>query len=189
MLSATSFCHLVLRQILQPGDAAVDATAGNGHDTLFLTEATAPDGRVFAFDIQAAAVEATRLRLERAGVAPERCSVIQDGHENLARHLPAELRGRLGAVVFNLGYLPGGDKSIVTSPDSTLRALRTALEWLRPGGAITLALYSGHPGGAEEARAVKEFVAALPSKETHAAEYHALNAARPAPSVILLMKR
>lgn len=156
--SLTALAQQQVRQVLRPGDWAVDATAGNGHDTAFLADCVGPSGQVFAFDRQQAALEATRQRLQERGL---RAELIRGNHADLLRLLPEDACGRLGAVMFNLGYLPGGDKAIVTRSDSTCTALDAALTQLRPGGIVTLVAYRGHPGGAEEALAVENHLRML----------------------------
>lgn len=188
MWSAVGFCHRLLRERLRPGDWAVDATAGNGHDTLFLAKITGPDGQVFAFDIQAGAITATARLLAESSIPPSAVNLITASHENLSAHLPAGARGQLAAVIFNLGYLPGGDKSVITHPASTLSGLRDALWLLRPGGLLLLVLYPGHPGGAAEAEAVRTEVSGLPPRLWQVTEHRALNTAKPAPFVIVVEK-
>ncbi|HKJ87699.1 MAG TPA: class I SAM-dependent methyltransferase [Gammaproteobacteria bacterium] len=148
--------HEAVRACLFPGALAVDATVGNGHDTLFLARAVGSGGRVEGLDIQASALTAARERLEQAG-ALDRVRLHQGGHEALLRILPEAARGRVRAVMFNLGYLPGGDKGVVTRPDSTLAGLEAAAGLLAPGGRIAVVGYPGHPGGAEECEAVSEW--------------------------------
>jgi SAM-dependent methyltransferase len=162
--SAVQWAHDVLAARLAPGDWALDATAGNGHDTLFLSRKVLPGGRVFAIDIQERALEETRRRLLEAGGANElddSVTLLHGGHEGMCGLLPPEARGRLAAVMFNLGYLPGGDKSRVTQPDSTLRALDAAAAWMMPGGLMTVVVYPGHAGGDEEADAAEGWMAGI----------------------------
>jgi len=188
MLSAVEYCHALLRERLLPGDWAVDATAGNGHDTHFLAQLTGPEGRVFAFDVQPRAITATQRMLERQGV-PERCyQLIHASHADMTTHLPRDPQRRMSAVIFNLGYLPGGDKSVITRTETTLPAVRTALELLCPGGLLLLVLYPGHAGGAEEALALRDFVSALPSRQWQVTEYRTLNARQPPPCVLAVEK-
>lgn len=149
MRRPTQQAHEAVAAVLRPGDLAVDATAGNGHDTCFLAEGVGPGGRVVAFDIQAEAVEATRRRLREAGL-DERVEVLGESHARIAGRVPAGV----GAVMFNLGYLPGGDHGIITRTAETLEALEAAAGLLRPGGVLTVVCYPGHPGGEEEAAAV-----------------------------------
>jgi predicted O-methyltransferase YrrM len=186
MLSAVEFSHALLRERLFAGDVAVDATAGNGHDTHFLAQLTGEEGRVFAFDVQGEAITATRQLLERWGVPKSSWELIHAGHETLAEKIPQDLHGRIGGVLFNLGYLPGSDKSVITRAETTVMALRAALRLLRPGGIIVIVLYTGHAGGAEEAQAVRDWAQGLPPRETHVIEYRALNTRHPAPEVIAI---
>ncbi|MBK1672969.1 16S rRNA (cytosine(1402)-N(4))-methyltransferase [Ectothiorhodospira shaposhnikovii] len=153
----TRIAHEQLSGLLQPGDLAVDATAGNGHDTLFLARTVGEAGHVWAFDIQTAALDATRKRLDEAGVA-DRATLIQDGHQHLDRHLPDHARGRIRAVTFNLGYLPGGDHGIITRPETSLAALEAARAVLGPDGVISLMIYRGHSGGLEEFEAIRTWL-------------------------------
>ncbi len=159
MMRATEQAHLVVRHVLNPGDWAVDATAGNGHDTVFLAHCAGPTGRVFGFDVQEAAIRATSRRAE----GMPHVTLFHCGHETLCQRLPSEGRGRIAAVMFNFGYLPGGAKDLVTKPETTLDALGQAVTLLRIGGMITTVLYGGHPGGADEAAAVKSWAWHLPS--------------------------
>ncbi len=149
----TVLAHARLAQMLAPGDIAIDATAGNGHDTLFLARQVGPAGRVHAFDIQARALAATRERLAAASLTG-RVTLYQAGHEQMRERLPPGLDGQVAAVTFNLGYLPGGDHALVTRPDTTLAALDQAVTLLRPGGLLSVLVYRGHAGGQEEAEAV-----------------------------------
>jgi len=151
----TRLAHEILARHLGPGDLVVDATAGNGHDTLFLALRVSPGGHVFAFDLQKQALENTRERLAQAGSLCK-LTLLQYGHERMSEKLPAEARGRLAAVMFNLGYLPGGDKQLTTSPSTTLAALQQSLELLAPGAILSVLAYRQHPGGQEECEAVRQ---------------------------------
>ena len=188
MLRAVEFSHQLLRDHLRPGHIAIDATAGNGHDTLFLTQLTAPEGMVFAFDVQADAITTTRSLLEQNGVPQQSWQLIHAGHETMLESIRACWHGKAGAVIFNLGYLPGGDKSLTTSSATTVTALRAALEILRPDGILAVVLYTGHSAGKAEAEAVMEFAAGLPTREFHAMEYRTLNARSHPPFVIAVEK-
>lgn len=176
-LSVLSFAHKLVGERLQPGDAAVDATAGTGADTLFLAKACGTRGRVYAFDIQAEALAMTRARLEResGNSAKKLASVdfLQKSHEEMETALPHELHGKLGAVMFNLGYLPaeGADPALITHAPSTLKALNATVRLLRPRGIVTAVLYPGHSGGDEEAAAVEAWAAALPQTAGQAIVY------------------
>lgn len=145
-----------LAPVLGEGALVVDATAGNGHDSLFLAQAVGNTGHVWACDIQPRALEATARRLEEEGVA-ERVTLVQEGHERLDQWLPRRVHGRLAAVMFNLGYLPGGDRTQVTTPETTRMALSRAASLLVPGGCITVLVYRAHSGALEEYRQVLDW--------------------------------
>ncbi|MCA1962617.1 MAG: methyltransferase domain-containing protein [Prosthecobacter sp.] len=157
--SAVRWAHLLMEDRLRPGDAVVDGTAGNGHDTLFLARWVGPEGRVWAFDVQEAAVRETRRRLAEQGIT--HAEVIHAGHEEMAAHVPAVWHGRLAGIMFNLGYLPGSDKKVTTQVQTTLRALDAALTLLAKGGLMTIAVYPGHEDGAREQAAVEAWAAGL----------------------------
>ena len=188
MLRAVDFSHALLRERLYPGDVAIDATAGNGHDTHFLAQLVGRDGMVYAFDVQESAIAATARLMDRWGVPPSSYQLISAGHETMRDAIPARHHGQAGAVVFNLGYLPGSDKSVVTRPDTTLAAIEAALSLLRPGGILVTVLYTGHPGGMEEAEAVRTFAAALPHRDWHVIEFRTVNARHEAPGVLVFEK-
>ncbi|MCT2193714.1 methyltransferase domain-containing protein [Paenibacillus sp. p3-SID1389] len=173
-LSVLSFAHKLAGERLRLGDAAVDATAGTGADTLFLAKACGPKGRVFAFDIQPQALALTKARLDKESADTlADVTLLQASHADMAAVLPTDVHGRLGAVMFNLGYLPaeGADPALITQPDSTLAALEAALALLRPRGILTAVLYPGHPGGDAEAAAVEAWAAALPASAGQAILY------------------
>jgi len=155
--SLTQQAHERLTSYLSPGDTAVDATVGNGHDTLFLARQVGPEGQVIGLDIQDAALRVARSRLEQAGVAAQ-VKLLQEGHERLDQVLPEAMKGQVKAVMFNLGYLPGSDQRIVTRADTTLYALAAALDVLHPQGCISLLVYRGHQGGEEEYQAILQWL-------------------------------
>ena len=163
MKSLTSQVHELLAAQSLQGETLIDATAGNGHDTLYLAQCTGPQGKVYAFDIQATAIEQTELRLTEAGY----CNVeyLEKSHAEMLQLLPEELRGEIAAITFNLGYLPGGDKNAITGIDSTQQALTASVQLLKPGGLLTILAYTGHPGGADEADAVFEQMSRLPADD------------------------
>ena len=156
-VKVTEVAHRLVAGQLQAGEVAVDATAGNGHDTLLLARLVGDEGTVFAFDVQACALAATGSRLMQHNL-DEVVKLCQRGHESLAEVVPRCHHGRVATVMFNLGYLPGGDKSMITREQTTLSALQQALDILRAGGLCTVVCYPGHEGGAQEAAAVLRFI-------------------------------
>jgi predicted methyltransferase len=156
--------HRLIALHLGVGDIAIDATAGNGHDTAFLALRVGPTGHVYAFDIQEEAVAAARNHAKECHVA-DRVTLFQAGHEEMNRFLPESARGKCRTILFNLGYLPGGTRTLVTRPDTTLRAIDQSLKFLAPLGLLVLVVYRGHPGGMEEDRAIAEKLNSLAPKE------------------------
>lgn len=190
--TAVRWSHAILTERLRDGDLVVDATAGNGHDTLFLARHVLPHGRVFAFDLQEQAVLSTRARLSQAALPPheaDRLEVVHASHAEFPHRLPAGARGQVRAFMFNLGFLPGGDKGVITQPESTLSALVEACEWLAPDGLITVAVYPGHDGGWQEAEAVETWMSGLPSDVFEAQKLGFLNFRKTTPYLMVLRKR
>jgi len=155
--------HKFVSDVLVHGDVAVDATVGKGWDTLLLAQLVGPGGRVIGFDVQPSAIESTRARLEAEGLAG-RCTLYLRSHLEMATVLASVAAEAPKVVMFNLGYLPGGDKTITTLPGVTRRAVGDALELLAPGGVITVVAYRGHPGAAEECDAVAALTDRLEAK-------------------------
>lgn len=175
------YVKTLLKSTVSPGDTVVDATAGNGHDTLFLAQLVGPTGHVYAFDVQEAAIEATRLRL---GDCQEHATVIHAGHETIAQHVKEEI----SAAVFNLGYLPGADHSIITKPNSTIEALDSCLDLLKIGGIAVLVVYHGHEGGDVERDALLAYVQTLPQSFVHVLRYEFINQQNHPPFVVAIEK-
>lgn len=178
----------LLSEVLQPGDLAIDATVGKGSDTLFLAERVGESGRVIGFDVQEAALEKARTRLVEAGL-PGRVELKLESHAAMRDAVPLEWHGRVKAVTFNLGYLPGGDPEVVTVAESTLAALKAALELLATGGVMTVMLYSGHEQGKAETRAVLEWAEGVELERAHVLLYRFLNQQNDPPVLIALEKR
>jgi len=154
---AVHMAHWFLRQVISPGDAVIDATAGNGNDTVFLAGLVGEGGRVFAFDIQPEALERTRDRLKKEGLL-ERVHLFLADHQGMDTFVSSPVKG----VIFNLGYLPGGNQDLVTRPETTVLALKKSLDLLEQGGIACVVVYWAHPGGLEEQQAVEDLTAGLP---------------------------
>lgn len=180
---ATPLSHLFLRERVRPGNRVVDATCGTGRDTLLLALLVGTTGKVWGFDIQEAALVTTATLLETAGCR-DRVELVHAGHEHLSKFVS----GPVDALILNLGYLPGGDKNCVTRPRETLAALHQGAELLAPGGRICIVLYTGHPGGAEEAEAVGSWSAGLPPTEYHVWHCGQMNRSAAAPYLVLVEK-
>ena len=141
---------------LQEGDTAVDFTMGNGHDTEFLSKTVGEAGHVYAFDVQEQAVASTRKNLAAAG-CPQNYTLILDSHHNVKKYVT----GPIKAGMFNLGYLPGSDKSVTTMRETTMPAIEAALDLLDHDGVLLIAVYPGHAEGDAEGKMVQEYFATL----------------------------
>lgn len=185
--SAVGWAQLLMEDRLSVNDAVLDATAGNGHDTLFLARLVGRSGKVWAFDVQEAAVIETRRRLAEAGF--HEVQVIHAGHETMRDHLPNEWHGRLRGIMFNLGYLPGSDKTVITRTETTLQALSTALDMLAPGGLLTVAVYPGHGGGADEQSAITAWASELSPRSYEVQLLRPINRSASPPECWVVWKR
>jgi predicted methyltransferase len=157
--------HKAVSRVVREGDFAVDATAGNGRDTALLCQLVGASGFVLSVDIQPAALASARETVGRSGWI-NRCRFECADHTNLAGLVARYGPNRSASVVmFNLGYLPGGDKSIATRPESTAAALRDAASLIRSGGLVSVVVYRGHPGAIEEAESVEAWLRDLDPAE------------------------
>ena len=170
--------HDFLAQVITQEDIVVDATMGNGHDTLFLAKLAK---QVYAFDIQEQALEKTSQRLQEAGLT--NAELILQGHETVDQFVR-----EVKAAIFNLGYLPSADKSIITQPQTTLEALDKLCHMLVKGGRIAIMIYYGHEGGDIERDAVMDFISHLPQQEYTAAIYRTLNQINNPPFLVMIEK-
>ncbi|MGM9925412.1 MAG: class I SAM-dependent methyltransferase [Bacillus sp. (in: firmicutes)] len=182
------FARILLEKCVSPGDIAVDATAGNGHDTLFLTKLVGEEGHVYAFDIQEQAIAQTGKRLEENKM-DQRATLFLDSHDRLAQLLPEDETRKLTGAIFNLGYLPGGNKEIVTEASSTISAIEQLLERMETEGIIILVVYHGHPEGVVERDVLMEYVKSLPQDKAHVLHYGFMNQVNSPPFIIAIEKR
>ncbi|XP_023645923.1 uncharacterized protein LOC111832638 [Capsella rubella] len=187
---ATEVAHVVWEKVIQKGDMVIDATCGNGNDTLAMLKMVIDDsgGCVYAMDIQKDAIESTSSLLDQNLGSKEKDCVrlFNICHSKMEEIVPENTPVRM--VAFNLGYLPGGNKSIITVSDTTLLALKAAERVLMPGGLISLVVYIGHPGGREELEVVEAFGSGLPVSDWVCCKFQMLN--RPlAPVLVFIFKR
>ena len=215
----TELAMHIVSGYVRPGDIVIDATCGNGHDTLRL--AKMGPKTVFAFDVQPEAIDATRALLQQEGfpVNDDSLSACKDwsvsadapagrarivlaclGHERMAEYFRANTgpetsyanagpEGFASAIVFNLGYLPGGDKARTTKAETTLEAVRASLCFLKKDGLLSLTMYSGHPEGAEEKRALLAFAEGLDPKHWHVCYLSMPNQKNHPPEILLISRK
>ena len=183
LISIVPWSQKLACEVLQPGDLAVDLTAGKGRDTLALAKTVGSTGQVVAFDLQAAAIEQTTEYLQANDLQvnhwsadhslPEQPGIylVQACHSNLG----AVLKSSAKVIMANLGYLPGGDPSLVTRAASTLAALQQSFSLLVPGGRLIVTIYPSHPGGEEESGVVDALLCSLPRDQWQVLSLHAAN--------------
>jgi len=155
---------------VKEGQVVLDCTVGNGNDTLLLARCVGPQGKVYGFDIQKEAIESTKEKLACENL-DNRVILILDGHENIDIHI----NEKLDFIIYNLGYLPGSDKSIITKKETTLISLKKALEMLKENGLLLITCYTGHKGGLEEKDAVENFLVNLDQKKFNVLKYEFIN--------------
>ncbi len=158
--TVTQWMHHMLRGLIPEGGRCIDATAGSGRDTVYLARAVGESGSVIAMDIQEEALCQTAARLEREGLS-DRVRLILDSHVFMDRYAKEET---IDAILFNLGYLPGGDHRICTRADTSVEAVRMGLALLKKGGVMGLCIYRGGDTGFEEERALLPFLSSLDKK-------------------------
>ena len=164
--SLTEQAHQIARQHLIAGSHAIDCTVGNGHDLLFLAQHVGDSGLVFGYDIQKSALEKTTAKLAEAQLS-QRVQLNNFCHSKFLASIDESDHGKFDVIMFNLGYMPGSDKSLVTLPATTLAALRASLSVLSASGVITIVAYPGHPVGSIETDQVENFCSSLnPEKYT-----------------------
>lgn len=180
----TLLAHQILTDAIRPGDTVIDATAGHGHDTLFLAERVGDSGRVLAFDLQESAIHSARAKAEAAGFAA-RVTFHQTSHARMAEYAQAE---SIRAVMFNLGYLPGANHDLSTMAVETLSALAVADALLQSGGLLSVVCYPGHPQGATEAAETEAWLIAQCACGWRVAKYVMLGTLKPAPYLLVARK-
>lgn len=180
------FTRSIIEQVVRPGDTVVDATMGNGRDTLFLARLVGERGQVLAYDIQKEAVLKTTARLQGEN-CDQQVRLLHKGHETLEEELTL-LQAPVSAAMFNLGYLPGGNKAIVTQPETTIQALHGLRPYLKKGGVITLVIYTGHDQGKKECTHLTRELATWDQQAFHVLKYQFINQKNDPPFLIAIQK-
>ncbi len=179
LLNVVPFVHEILEKTVSKEDITIDATCGNGNDTLLLSNI----GKfVYGFDIQNLAIKNTDKLLQEHNKSNYK--LIMDSHENIDQYI----HNKIKAITFNLGYLPGSDKTILTNESSTIEAINKSCNLLSSGGIICITLYIGHTGGANEAVQVENFAKTLNNRLFKVAKYNFINREK-SPYVIIIEKQ
>lgn len=178
---ATQMAQNLIEMKINKNESVIDATLGNGNDTLFLSSLV-PDGKVYSFDVQYEVLEKFKVCIREKNI--NNVILINDGHEKMDKYIKEKVR----AIMFNLGYLPGGDRNIVTKTETTLQAINKGLELLLPGGLITIISYTGHTEGKKEKEGIIEFLKSLSSREYSVMEISFINRNNNPPCLIVIEK-
>ncbi len=174
-------CRYYIDAVIGEGDRAIDATVGNGNDTLKLSNAVGESGKVYGFDIQSVAIDMAK----RQGYKYNNVEFIVDSHENIDRYVTEGVK----AVFFNLGYLPGGDHSIMTNSDSTVTAIKKSMSLLADSGIIVIVIYRGGDTGFVECRSVIEFLKGIDYKKFNTLLFDYINRPNNPPMVAVIEKK
>ncbi len=175
---------MFIEKVVKPGFTCVDATTGNGNDTLFLSNLVGKDGYIYGFDIQKLAVENTINKLKKESTF-ENYKIIEDGHEKMAQYIDQNV----DFIIFNLGYLPRADKTIKTHKDTTLVAIESAMSLLKQFGVLWIVVYPGHEEGMEESDALMDFVKTVPQEEFSVMKLQFVNQRNNPPYVLAMEKK
>lgn len=183
-LNTLGLSHQFMAAHIRPGDTCVDATAGRGRDTLFLCRLVGETGHVLAMDIQAPAVEETRRLLEQEGCAAV-AQVVQDCHSRLGSYVQPET---VDGIMFNFGWLPGGDHTTFSHLETSIAAVQAGMEALRPGGVMSLCIYYGRNNGTAERDALLSFLATVDNRRYTVIRGDFLNRTGDVPIPVFLIK-
>ena len=160
----------IMTDYVKEGYTVLDCTVGNGNDTLHLAKLVGDSGKVYGFDIQSIALEITKGKLDKEGLE-RRALLIHDSHENIDQYIFEKLH----LIVYNLGYLPKGDKNIKTKPSTTIKSIKKALPLLQSNGLLLITCYTGHEGGKEEKEKVEAYLKFIDQKYANVLEFNFIN--------------
>lgn len=179
------FAHDILTNTVIEGDIVVDATCGNGNDTLFLAKLVGKSGHIYSFDIQKQAIDQTKTLLKENNF--ENVTYVHDSHANIRDYIPIDTK--IAGAIFNLGYLPRSDKQIITKGDSTIAAIKGLLHYLKKSAYIVIVIYHGHIGGSEEKQMILDFVTTLEQKDFAVLQYQFINQKNNPPFIVAIERK
>lgn len=168
--NATTIASTIINNKVKNGDIVIDATIGNGKDTVLLARLVGDNGKVYGFDIQKIAIDLTQNALQENNLL-RRVILINDSHENIDNYISK----KVDLVVFNLGYLPKGNHNIVTKSTTTIIALSKSIDLLNNKGLILITTYPGHAEGKKENEEIAIFLSKLNQKEFSVLKFEFMN--------------
>lgn len=178
--NVTEITNFIIDNKVVSGNIVLDMTMGNGNDTLYLSKKVGEKGKVYAFDIQREAVKNTKKLLDENCI--NNAVLINDSHENVLNYVT----DKVDFAVYNLGYLPGGDKKIVTKSSSSVKSIEEVLTVLNNDGIIVICAYVGHEGGMEEYKDISSFVSSLSKRDFNVTKLKHLNRKPVSPKMIII---
>ena len=181
---ATDLAKDIMEKAIKEGDTVIDATVGNGHDTIFLCKLVGEYGKVYGFDIQKEAIEKTKSKLIEHGIN-NMVDLIQDGHENMRKYIDEQISG----IMFNLGYLPGKNHQITTKYDTTIKAIDEGFKLLKPNGIITIVVYPGHEEGYKEKQELLNYFTKVDQKKMNVLKMEFINQINKPPFLMVIEKK
>ena len=158
--NALGLSHKFISEHIKKGDFCIDATAGRGRDTLFLSKLVGEEGKVVAFDIQEDAIKSTKLLLENENAT--NVTLYCECHSKVDHYVD---KNCADGIMFNFGWLPGGNHNIFSKGSTSVTAIKKALDILKPGGVMTLCIYCGKETGFEEKETLLGFLKTLDQKK------------------------
>ena len=182
--NVNNIAKIYIQEVVKEGDICIDATMGNGYDTVFLAEKVGKSGKVYAFDVQEEAIKSTEKKVKKLEFE-DRVELILDGHENINNYVKEKIK----CAVFNLGYLPRCEHRIITKPDTTIEAIKQSVSLLEENGVVCVSIYTGHEGGMEERNEVFDYASNLDQKDYNVFESKFVNQKNNPPSIILIERK
>lgn len=179
--NVTMMTKMMLPHFVKEGDRCIDATTGNGHDTLYLAQLVGESGFVYGFDVQELAIEMTHDKMK----GYKNYQLICDGHQNMADYIDEAI----DFIIFNLGYLPKADKAIKTLKDTTLQAIDSSLRLLKKNGILWVVVYPGHEEGQEESHALIDYLESLEQKKFSVMKTAFINQRNNPPYILAIEKK
>mgnify|MGYP006277399179 CR=1 FL=1 len=184
LMQGVEFSHWAFNKFIENNQVFVDATCGNGNDTIFLADNVSSGGKIYAFDIQKEAIEITKNKFKKSKYNND-IEYINDGHEKIDKYISEKVDG----IIYNLGYLPGSEHNIKTEKDTTIKSLEKAVDIIDDNGLIVIVIYTEHEGGELEKEAILDYTTNLDYKTFNVMHYHFINQKKNPPEVVVIKKR
>lgn len=181
--NTSSLIEFILKNYIKNDMIIADMTLGNGYDTYNILNNLKGIGYLYSFDIQKLAIDKSEEILKE--VTYDNYKLIEDSHVNFDKYIDENI----DLAIFNLGYLPGGDKNITTNAEEVLKCIEKLLDKLNKNGIVLLTLYPGHKNGADEKEYLENYFKKLNQKSFNVLKYDFINQKNNPPYVIMIEKK